>query len=57
MEEFDILKYFMAAEKVCNLIFCIDQTQEFLDEFKIVPDDEVRKALKPGLLKLMEWIK
>jgi hypothetical protein len=57
MSEFDPLKYFMAAEKVGNLIFCLDQTLEFVEEFKIVPDENVKQALKPHLDKMMEWIK
>ena len=47
----------MAAEKIGNLIFCVDQTMEFVEEFKIAPDENVRKALKPSLDKAMKWIK
>lgn len=49
--------YFMAAEKVGSLIYSIEQTLEYLEEFKIEADDEVKKELKPCLEKLMEWVK
>ena len=49
--------YFMAAEKVGSLIYSIEQTLEYLEEFKIEADDEVKKELKPCLEKLMVWIK
>jgi hypothetical protein len=57
MNEIDGLKYFMVAEKVGSLIISIEMTLEFIEEFKIVSDDEVRKALRPGLEKMIEWIK
>jgi hypothetical protein len=57
MDEYETMKYFMAAEKVGNLIYCLEMTQEFLEEFKIVPDEEVRKALIPKLDKIREWLK
>ena len=57
MDEIEGLKYFMAAEKVGCLIMSIEMTLEFVEEFKITPDDEVRLALKPGLLKMLEWVK
>jgi hypothetical protein len=49
--------YFMAAEKVGGLVYSIEQTLEYLEEFKIEPDEEVRKILKPVLEKLAEWVK
>jgi len=51
------MKYFMAAEKVGNLIYCLEMTMEFVEEFKIIPDEEVRKALKPKLDKMLDWLK
>lgn len=57
MDEIEGLKYFMAAEKVGYLIMSIEMTLECVEEFKITPDDEVRRALKPGLLKMLEWVK
>lgn len=49
--------YFMAAEKIGCLINSIEMTLEFLEEFKIHPDDEVKKALLPCVDKLKEWLK
>ena len=57
MNENEAMKYFMAAEKVSNLIYCIEMTMEFLEEFKIVPDEEVKKALIPKIEKMEEWLK
>lgn len=56
-EEFDSLKYYMASEKTVNLIFTIEQLMEFMDEYKIPADEEVKKALKPLVDKLQNWIK
>ena len=57
MDEIETMKYFMAAEKVGNLIYCLEMTMEFVEEFKIIPDEEVRKALKPKLDKMLDWLK
>lgn len=56
-EEVDSLKYFMASEKTVNLIFTIEQLLEFMDEYKISADEEVKKALKPLLERLNAWVK
>ena len=55
--EKDALTYFIAAEKVGCLINSIENTLEFLDEFKIEPDEEVRRAMMPCVEKLQEWLK
>lgn len=47
----------MAAEKVSNLIFVIEQTLEFLNEYKIEPEKDVKEALLPKLFDLNEWLK
>lgn len=52
----DNLKYFMASEKVLNMIFTVEQTLEFLVEYQIKADEEVKKALKPILDDLRNWI-
>jgi len=57
MDEIETMKYFMAAEKVGNLIYCLEMTMECVEEFKIVPDEEVRKALMPRLDAMREWLK
>lgn len=56
-EEIDSLKYYMASEKTVNLIFVMDQFMEFMEEYSIAADDEVKKALKPLLEKLNSWTK
>ncbi len=57
MNENEAMKYYIAAEKMANLLFCIDQTMEFVEEFSIIPDEEVKKALLPKLDKMREWLK
>ena len=57
MNEYETMKYFMAAEKVGNLLHCMGMTIEFIEEFKIKPDDEVRKAVIPLLENLTKWLK
>jgi hypothetical protein len=55
--EIDAMKYYMAAEKVSNLIYSIEITLEFLEEFKIEADENVKGALGPCVDKLKEWLK
>ena len=54
-EEIDAFVYMMAAEKLTTLLSLMDQTMEFMDEYKIKPDDEVRKELKPILDRMKKW--
>lgn len=56
MEELEAMKHYMAAEKVINLIYCIEMTMEFMKEFNIPADEEVKKALKPKLNETMKWL-
>ncbi len=53
----DPMKYYMAAEKIQNLIYTIDITLQFMDEFQIAADDEVKSAIMPAIEKLKGWIK
>lgn len=53
----DVFAYMMAAEKMVNMISTIEQTMEFIEEYQIKPDDEVKKALIPILDKMNKWIK
>jgi hypothetical protein len=50
------MSYMMAAEKMINLIFTIENTLIFMQEYEIKPDDEVKKALKPLLINLENWL-
>ncbi len=56
-EDLEVMKYYTAAEKVQNLTFVIEMTLEFMNEFGIEPDDEVKKALNPFVSKLNAWLK
>lgn len=56
-KEMDAFAYIMAAEKVVNLIFLIEQMMIFMEEYSIEPDEEVKKALAPEIEKLKNWIK
>lgn len=55
--DIDEMKYYMAAEKIGNLLFTVDQVMEFMEEYKIVPDEEVKKALMPMINRMKEWMK
>ena len=52
----DEFAYMMAAEKVVNLAFNIEQALNFFEEYGITPDNEVKKALNPLILSLSKWL-
>ncbi len=54
--EIDSMKYFMAAEKIGSLIFTIDITMDFMEEYAIVPDEAVRETMKPVMERLNKWL-
>ena len=43
------------AEKMLNLLFTMENTLEFLQEYKVKPDEEVKKALMPMIKQLSDW--
>lgn len=55
-ENLDTMVYMMAAEKMINLLFTIENTMEFLQEYQVKPDEEVKKALIPLIKQLNDWI-
>ena len=55
-EEIETFKYFMASEKVQNLIFTMENCLEFFGEYSIKPDEEVKKALIPMIDVLRKWL-
>ncbi len=57
MNEFETMKYFMAAERISHLVFQLEMAIEFLEEYKIEPCDEVKEHLTPKLEKLLKWLK
>ena len=56
-EELDQFVYMMANEKMVNFISTFEQTMAFMDEYKVKPDDEVKKVLKPLLKQLDTWVR
>ena len=46
----------MANEKLITMLSLMEQTLEFLNEYKVKPDDEVRKEFVPLLQKWEKWI-
>lgn len=54
--EIDTFAYMMAAEKMVSMLSVIEQTMEFIDEYKIKPDDEVKKALLPLIERMRKWV-
>jgi hypothetical protein len=56
-QEFDSMKYFMAAEKIGSLLFTLDMTMDFMEEYKISPDEAVKESMKPLIDRLNKWLK
>jgi len=54
--DIDTMTYMMAAEKMGNLLFCMEQTIDFMEEYKIKPDDEVKKCLTPMIDQFKKWL-
>jgi hypothetical protein len=54
-KELETMTYMMAAEKMGNLIFTMENTLEFLIEYQVKPDEEVKKALIPLVEKFKKW--
>jgi hypothetical protein len=54
-EDLDTAVYMMACEKMINLLFVMENTLEFLTEYKVKPDEEVKKALVPLIKQLNDW--
>ena len=55
--ESESMKYYIAAEKISNLLFTFEMTMQFMDEYAIIPDEEVKKALLPKIEQIKEWLK
>ena len=55
-KEVDTFTYMMAAEKMINMLFTIEKTMEFMEEYKVKPDEEVKKALIPMIDDMRKWI-
>jgi len=55
-EDLNTMTYMMAAEKMGNLIFTMENTLDFLVEYHVKPDEEVKKALNPLLDKMKRWL-
>ncbi len=55
--EEESMKYYIAAEKVTNFIFTLEMTLQYMQEYAIIPDEEVKKALLPKIEQLKEWLK
>jgi len=54
--EIETMTYMIAAEKMSNLLFTIENTMEFLEEYKVKPDDAVKNALKPLIEQMKRWL-
>jgi hypothetical protein len=48
--------YMLANEKMVNMLSTIEQTMAFMHEYKVKPDDEVKKVLGPVVKQLESWI-
>jgi hypothetical protein len=47
--------YMLATEKMINMIAVLEQNLEFFDEYKIVPDEAVKKILLPLIEQMKKW--
>ena len=56
-DDLEGMTYMMAAEKMINMLFTMEQTLNFMEEYKVKPDEEVKKSLLPMLEKLTKWVK
>jgi hypothetical protein len=54
--EIETMTYMIAAEKMSNLLFTMENTLEFLEEYKVKPDEAVKSALKPLIEQTKRWI-
>ena len=54
--DIDTMTYMMAAEKMTNLLFTLEGTLDFMEEYKVKPDDEVKKCLSPLMERLKKWL-
>jgi hypothetical protein len=55
-EELDTLTYMIAAEKMGNLIYTIESTMGFMEEYGVKPDEEVKKVLNPMVELMRKWL-
>ncbi len=53
----DLIAYMIAAEKIVGLLSTMEQTIEFMKEYKIEPDEEVKEALEPLFNQYNVWLK
>jgi len=54
--DIDTMTYMMAAEKMGNLIYTLEATIEFMEEYKVKPDEEVKKCLTPLVDRIRKWL-
>ena len=54
--EIETMTYMIAAEKMSNLLFTIENTFEFLEEYKVKPDEAVKSALLPLIEHMKRWV-
>ncbi len=55
-DELKTMTYMMANEKIVNLLFTVEQTMQFMLEYDVKPDEEVKKALIPMIETMRKWL-
>lgn len=55
-EDLDTMTYMIAAEKIGNLLHTMEQTMQFMTEYQVKPDEEVKKALVPMIEVMKKWL-
>ena len=54
--DLDVMKYYQAAEKIQTLVYTIEITMQYMDEFEIKPDEDVKRALHTPMEQIKKWL-
>ena len=55
-KESEEFAYMMAAEKMVSMLCLMEQTINFMEEYSIKPDEQVKMALNPMIDQLRKWL-
>jgi hypothetical protein len=55
-QDTDPFVYMMANEKLVSMLSTVDQTMQFMVEYHVKPDEEVKKAVKLVIEQMKKWV-
>lgn len=55
-EQIDVFVYMMANEKLVSMLSTIDQVMQFMAEYAVKPDEEVKKEMQKAIDQMRKWI-